>query len=903
MKKTVFLYSGEGTPSRGTPQRLLHESRRWRACADILRTTHDLELDRLWEEEIGRHRGPFSPLLTVVAQVCLADLWQRWGFRPDIVLGHSTGELAAAHEAGSYTLEETLGLAFRIGDVAARLEGVMLHGPWPEGQLGRLPVYASSHNFRVEGGRHVTVSGYGDQMEAFHQAHPEFVRMPLVHPWHHPDYARFAHQLPPTSSRPVRDGVFVSGVTGRFETSLPGDYWRRWLTSPIDFIAAMQAVQARAGDEATFIEIGFHPVLESCCRIFRDHRHVSSMHRGEDDLEWILFQRRRLDPAVLQARLREAVATFKPDLDFGISLAYQGLGSLQITALSAALQPYFPGLAPQDLYRHKTIRSLIDGYRAARPAGAAPRRTAGAAAAEVVVAGMSCRFPAAAETLTQFWQSLMGGEDQVRPDATRGASAAGYLGEEASRFDHHYFQISAAEARTMDPQQILALELTEMLWRDAGIDPETLDKQRVGVYLGVWSQEYRGDRASVYYPTGTNPSLVAARISYHYDLRGPSWVSNTACSSSLVAVHYAAQDIAAGRIDFAIAGGVNMLLDEVFSDSMRQAGFLSADDRCKAFDDSANGYVRAEGGGLVLLANKALVERYYAILAGSAVNQNGRRPQLITAPHPEAQEELILAACADAGVRPQDIAFVECHGTGTRIGDPIEIAALQNTVARNRTTPCYIGSVKSNIGHLESAAGIAGLIKAIAGLSFGTLPPNLHFDRPNRFIDFSAHNLQVVTAATPIDPQALAGVSSFGFGGTNAHVIVQGAEGAVRKAIRPLEVPFDRTRAAPLESYLRRSSGAPADSASLGAPTGEDQDVRRVIQTLFVSLTGQPQIDPDVELVEQGLDSMSATELVHQLEEQFQIAIEPEMIFEHPTFERFAAEIERRVAQALSVLN
>ena len=398
---------------------------------------------------------------------------------------------------------------------------------------------------------------------------------------------------------------------------------------------------------------------------------------------------------------------------------------------------------------------------------------------------------------------LVSKTDQVRREAARGTSEAGFLDNAVTRFDHQFFNISLAEARTMDPQQILALELTEMLWRDAGIDPDTLDRQRVGVYLGVWNQEYRGDKRSVYYPTGINPSVIAARISYHYDLRGPSWVSNTACSSSLLAVHYATKDIEAGRVDYAIAGGVNMLLDEEYTVNMRNSGFLSRDNRCKAFDESANGYVRAEGGGLILLVNKSLADEYYAELTGSAINQNGGRSQVITAPHPEAQEELIAAACQDAGIAPQEIAYIECHGTGTKIGDPIEMSAIQNTIAKDRTDTCYVGSVKSNIGHLESAAGIAGLIKSVAILNHGIIPPNLHFQQPNRYIDFQSHKVQVVTAETRIDHQAYIGVSSFGFGGSNAHVIVRGAEASARKKIRPLEIPFDRGRAASLDIYLR----------------------------------------------------------------------------------------------------
>ncbi|MEE4604810.1 MAG: phosphopantetheine-binding protein, partial [Desulfobacteraceae bacterium] len=238
--------------------------------------------------------------------------------------------------------------------------------------------------------------------------------------------------------------------------------------------------------------------------------------------------------------------------------------------------------------------------------------------------------------------------------------------------------------------------------------------------------------------------------------------------------------------------------------------------------------------------------------------------------------------------------YVECHGTGTKIGDPIEITAIRNTIAKDHKGPCYIGSVKSNMGHLESAAGIAGLIKSIAVLNYGKIPPNLHFNQPNQYIDFESSHIKVVAEETPIDHQALIGVSSFGFGGTNSHIIIKGAEEALRKPIQPQEVPFNREQAAALAPYLHLKA-----SDDVG-PTPEAEpfdmpDVRRSIQELFQSLTGIEGIDPELELVEQGLDSMSATELINKLEEQFNIDIGPDTIFEYPLFDQFSEEIERRV--------
>jgi acyl transferase domain-containing protein len=904
MKKTIFLYSGEGTHSSETPFRLVKHSTLWSQIEDILSSKMNLNLEQLWNREIGRHRCPYSPLLTAVSQICLSDLWQQWGYHPDVVIGHSTGELAAAYQAGFYPLEDVLLLAYRIGEAASHLDGVMIHGTLSDAQIPNLPVNLSSFNFKVGNDKHVTLTGYPGEMEQFLEEHPDFARMKLTHPWHHPDYRRFSDHLPRNKSATVAEGTFVSGVTTRFETFLEADYWREWLVKPVDLIQAMQAINDRYGEyHLDLIEIGFHPVLERCCEIFPDYTYVSSMSRGEDDVNWIVYQRKKLDQGIFLEKLKKDIDTFKPQLDFSASLAYQGLDSLGLVQLSVLLQPYFPSLAPQDFYRYKTIDQLLDRFGVDKPVELTAKETS--RKNDVVISGMSCRFPSSVETLTQFWDMLLSKEDQVKLVAGRGRSEGGYLNVSTSRFDHRYFNIPSAEARTMDPQQILALELTEMLWKDAGIDPEMLDKSRVGVYIGVWSQDYRGDRKSVFLPTGTNPSIIANRISYHYDLRGPSWVSNAACASSLIAVHYAIKDIEAGRVDYAIAGGVNMLLDEEFTGSMRDSGFLSQDNRCKVFDDSANGYVRAEGGGLILLVNKPLAEKYYAEIAGSAINQNGRRAQVITAPHPEAQEEVITAACQDAGIRPQDISYVECHGTGTKLGDPIEISAIRNTVARDRKNTCYVGSVKSHIGHLESAAGIAGLIKSVVSLYYGIIPPNLHFHQPNRYINFDSNHIRVVTEKTKIDHQALIGVSSFGFGGANAHVIVKGVDASVRKEIRSLEIPFDRQKASFLDQYVRLQERdivpSPVEPEKENKPTANAvtrEHIDNLLGELFFQVTNIEGIDPEVELTNQGLDSLSGTELISQLAAFLHIEIQPEILFDYPLRDQFVDRVYALVAGA-----
>ncbi len=897
MKKTIFIYSGEGTRSKQSSSRLLKTSPRWLEITEILRARLNLDLEQIWDDEQNMHRCPHSPIVTVATEICLSEIWESWGYRPDIVLGHSVGELTAAYQAGMYTLEEILLLTNEIGHAARHLDGMMVHGFLNESEISGIDACLSSKNFLSDNKTHVTLSGNPKQMLDFAARYPGFTEMKPDHPWHHGDYRPYAEKLSSPPSAPAHAALFCSGVSGGLEALLGAGHWQKWLSEPIDFITAVSAIRKEtSGQEVEVIEIGFHPVLKQCFDSFDNCRYVSSMYRGEEETTWILHQRKKLDQSSFLNRLGETIESFRPNLDFDVPLAYQDFTSLTFVQFTALLKPYFPSLAPQDFYRYKSVAQLLErfGEDLNRAESAIDKRYQ---RNQVVISALSCRFPSSAQTPREFWNSLLDGEDQVKGYPDRGDFEAGFLDDAVSRFDHHFFNIPEAEAKTMDPQQILALELTEMLFKDAGLDPAALDKSRVGVYIGAWNEEYRGHRDSVFYPTGTNPSIIASRISYHYDLRGPSWVANTACSSSLLAVHYACKDIEAGRVDYAIAGGINMILGNTFSHCMRDSGFLSSDQRCKTFDDSANGYVRAEGGGLVLLVNKDLVEHYYAEVLGSSINQNGGRTQVITAPHPDAQEELILAACRDAAVEPTDIAYVECHGTGTKIGDPIEISALQNTVARNRQTTCYLGSVKSNMGHLESAAGIAGLIKAVLALNQGLIPGNIHFKTPNSFIDFDSYKLSVVDKPTPIPQTSLAGVSSFGFGGVNGHVIIGGAKDQNRKTLTDVYPPFDRNRGASLQNYF---SNDDHDDALQARPASDKQGggVRQLIIKTFSELTGVDTIQPDIALTDQGLDSLSATDFVSTLQKDLGVELDADLLFDYPLFDALADFLEQQGGDA-----
>jgi acyl transferase domain-containing protein/acyl carrier protein len=891
MKKVVFLYSGEGTRNDTSSFKLIQTSPLWDDIDKILQSKCNISIDALCHDITDIHKCPHSPLVTVISEICLADIWQRWGYFPDVVIGHSIGELSAAYQAGFYTLEEILLLTYKIGTIAGKKDGVMLHGTLSDEQITHLDVPLSSLNFVTESKKHVTVSCFQNDVENFQNHHPNFLEMKPRHPWHHRSYDEFIDQLDEESAEKRGEILFVSGVSAGFEDKLAGDHWHQWLSGTIDFISSIDAIKQRfADDELEIIEIGFHPVLQKCCEAFDSYQYASSMYRGEDEIQWILFQRKKLDQTHFTKKINYVLQQFRPGLDYSTALAYQGFTSLTFVECANLLQPFFPNLAPQDFYRYKTIQQLIDQYGSAVSADAAS--VSYSKRNQVVISAMSCKFPAAIENPYQFWNVLLSAEDQVKADGARGDFEAGFLDAQTSRFDHKYFNISDAEAKTMDPQQILALELTEMLFKDAGIDPESLNKNRIGVYIGVWNEEYRGDKDSVFYPTGTNASIIASRISYQYDLRGPSWVANTACSSSLLAVHYACKDIEAGRIDYAIAGGVNMILGNTFTHSMRDSGFLSKDQRCKAFDDAANGYVRAEGGGLVLLVNKELAGNYYAEVCGSSINQNGGRAQTITAPHPGAQEELILDACRDAAISPADISYVECHGTGTKIGDPIEISAIQNTVAKERQTACFLGSVKSNLGHLESAAGIAGLLKSVLILNRGVIPGNLHFSKPNQFIDFASYHLHVVHQETPIDQQIHIGISSFGFGGANAHLVIKGADETVRKEVVDLPIPFDKHRATPLAAYYQLDNVEDHQAAALSQEQPITGNAREIIEKTFFELTGIKKIDPDIDLTDQGLDSLSATQFITTIQDELKVELDTDLLFDYPLIDQIVSVIE-----------
>lgn len=424
----------------------------------------------------------------------------------------------------------------------------------------------------------------------------------------------------------------------------------------------------------------------------------------------------------------------------------------------------------------------------------------------VAVVGMACRFPGGADSPEAYWQLLHTGVDAIRevppdrwnindyygPDpGTPGKMCTRWGGflREVDTFDAPFFGISPREAVCMDPQHRLALEVGWEALENAGLAPDKLTGSRTGVFMGISTNDYcglqlkQGDAtcADMYMSTGNASNAVAGRLSYLLGLQGPSIAIDTACSSSLVAVYLACQSLDSGDSDLALAGGVNLVLSPEVTVMLSQAHMMAPDGRCKAFDATANGFVRGEGCGVVVLkrlsAAIAAHDPILAVIRGWACNQDGRSSGL-TAPNGVAQQAVIRQALARGGVKPAEIDFVETHGTGTALGDPIEVQALGAVLSAGRSLDrrLILGSAKTNIGHLEAAAGVAGLIKTVLALQHGEIPPHLHLKEPNPYIDWEA--LPVTVATTPTSwptGQRLAGVSSFGFTGTNAHVIVEAA--------------------------------------------------------------------------------------------------------------------------------
>ncbi len=486
---------------------------------------------------------------------------------------------------------------------------------------------------------------------------------------------------------------------------------------------------------------------------------------------------------------------------------------------------------------------------------------------EIAIVGIGCRFPGGATNPEEFWKFLVTKGDGMRevpadrwslekfydpdPDAPGRmyVRQGGFLAQSPWEFDPEYFGISPREAAIMDPQQRLLLEVAVEALDDAGMNGSVAGRE-VGVYIGGFTSDNQVvrhspvSRSAINSHTATSGTftMLSNRLSYVLDLHGPSMTIDTACSSSMVAIHEAAQAVARGECDVALAGGVNsMIAPETFI-SMCKGRFLAADGRCKTFDAAADGYSRGEGSGVIVLKPladaQAEGDRIYAVIRATGSNQDGRTSG-ITVPNPIAQAALARRVLAQSGLQAADIGYVEAHGTGTSIGDPLEIQALGQTYGNveGRHTPLVVGSVKAAIGHTEAASGVAGVIKAALTLYHGTIAPQAWLRELNPAIPFAEHRIEIPTEVRPFPPGypvMAAAANGFGYGGTNAHVVMVALDrdsdsistfSEEFPAVRVLPVSgrtdaAARAAAGALVSQLDRSDDSvDSDSANLDAMT------------------------------------------------------------------------------------
>ncbi|MET7904986.1 beta-ketoacyl synthase N-terminal-like domain-containing protein [Streptomyces sp. NPDC005355] len=907
----VLAFSGQGSQWPGMARDLLGEGGDRGAFRDTFNAcdalVHELAgwspKDEIAAPAAGSRlaRTEFAQPVIFAVQVALAALWRSWGIEPAAVVGHSMGEIAAAHVAGALTLEDAARVAVHRGELLAESAGrgrmAVVELSEPDTRHALEPYAGLLWPAAANSSRTTVVSGAAEAAErlvADLAGRGTGCRLlPGDYPFHSPYMTPYQDRL-----ADLLDGLRPGPPTVPVVTTTPGGagderpfdvaHWVRNIREPVRFADAVDVLLGQG--HTTFLEIGPHPVLAlPITHAFddtgvEDGLVVPSLRRSVAAAEtlltslgalyaagapvswgavpppggrlaklpsypwqrgryWLTQEPPRTDerssvaqpppetPGSVEERppveeRHEPPAARTPDaprdrreLEELVALsaaqvlghepgsirrrqgfADMGMDSVTSLELRNLLQPQVGALPTTVAFDHPTVERLT-GYlwdrRADRPAEepAAPERAvvtdpprpAAAGPEPIAVVGVGCRFPGGGNGPDGYWNMLLSAIDAISlspegrfDDHSRWKGA--WL-KDVDHFDPRFFRIPPREAKVMDPQQRLFLEVAWEALEHAGQTPDRLTGTRTGVFVGMNSHDYAElianapQNVDAFYGTGNSFCSTSGRLSYFLGVHGPSLAVDTACSSSLVAVHLAVRSLRGGESDIAIVGGVNVIVRSTIHRASQAAGALAGDGRCKTFDASADGYNRGEGCGVVVLKplSKALADgdRVLATILGSSVNQDGPSSGL-TVPNGPAQEALVRDALADARVSPAEIGYVEAHGTGTPLGDPIELqalgAALSGLPGRQRIT---VGSVKTNMGHLEAASGIAGLIKTVLVLHRGEIPPHLHFSEPSPAIPWSELPFDVPTRAVPW-PQTrrAAGVSAFGFSGTNAHVVL-----------------------------------------------------------------------------------------------------------------------------------
>jgi acyl transferase domain-containing protein len=791
-------------------------------------------------------------------QLALFRQLQAHGLHFNMVLGHSTGEFAAACAAGALDVSQALALMHSHNQLISRARAqtgyAMAQLSLTAAELAQscetMPDLWQGVVVSAENSPSIQiVSGPTAQLELLvvqQQAQQKFARLLSgAVPFHSPYLPEGDADMPPLSPKALSgDGApaLYSGLRGGSINAdeLTAEYWQQHIRQPVRFYPAVQAMLADGAD--TLLEIAPHHILLFCLHEIvkttgRPVQVLPTLKRGEDcrlNLQQTLAQldlgKNRAAGVTQAAAVPEGapnrqsvneilsviLAQLQPLLPHVPDMPLEpergffqlGLTSVQVISFSQQLATAL-GCAP-DLswcFDYPTPLQLATALAdtAATPQPQIQRPAPVSTPDEIAIIGLGCRFPGGANDPELFWHRLVQGHSAIREvpaerwqadayyasDDQPGKSRskwAGFLQDwDPQQFDAALFDISPAEAKALDPQQRLLLEVSLEAIQHAGLVPGRTLARDTGVFVGISTDDYKASqlyhsdlsRISTYTGSGCMYSAAAGRLSYWLGLQGPNKAVDTACSSSLVALHDACQAIRHGECSTALVGGVNLLLTPHLFVCFSALGALSPDGICRAFADGANGYVRGEGCGVLVLKSRAQAEadgdRILALIAATAINQDGTSSNL-TAPNGAAQQQVIHTALQRAGISADRVSYVETHGTGTPLGDPIEAKALGTVYGQavGRCEPLLMGSGKTQFGHLEAAAGILSVIKTTLMLQRQQLVASANFDKPSALIDFAGLNLQVVRA-NESRPVAYAAVSSFGFSGTNSHVILKAA--------------------------------------------------------------------------------------------------------------------------------